>query len=244
MKINQLSRANAQSAMQEWLANYPAMPSIDSDYIKVRAFLQKTDKYIREENYDVKMSDYEYDVQFACAMYEYFDKQEWFNMRVASNDGFWRYLSLKVAPDIVAKRWEKNNDAHYWSKPNRVWFKTLWWYIFLTYQGDIENTKTILLSRNFSTDTILNLVERTGKHGTFVNVYRNIVFYYSNLDKSDFDLFNKKYSGKSRASQGQLFRTVMKLNTAKSLVIEPALYLGGEPAYAKSLFEDAGVTIK
>jgi len=44
-------------------------------------------------------------------------------------------------------------------------------------------------------------------------------------------------------SSDDLFRVVMKLNTAKLLVLDPALYLGGEEAYAKSLFRDAGVDL-
>ena len=46
--------------------------------------------------------------------------------------------------------------------------------------------------------------------------------------------------GKSNSSD-DIFRIVMKLNTAKMMVMDPALYLGGEEAYAKSLFRDAGV---
>ena len=38
-----------------------------------------------------------------------------------------------------------------------------------------------------------------------------------------------------------MFRVVMKLNTAKMVVIDPALCLGGEDAYAKGLFRVVGV---
>ena len=35
----------------------------------------------------------------------------------------------------------------------------------------------------------------------------------------------------------------MKLNTAKVMVVEPALYLGGEKEYVRSLFEDVGINV-
>ena len=80
----------------------------------------------------------------------------------------------------------------------------------------------MLLSKVFSTDTILNLVERTGRCGTNISVYRDIMEKYSALNKvADKD-----------------FRNVMKLNTAKAVVIEPVFSVDGIPGYVKTLFDD------
>ena len=43
-----------------------------------------------------------------------------------------------------------------------------------------------------------------------------------------------------KTQQDDLFRIVMKLNTAKVMVVDPALYLGGEKEYVRSLFMDSG----
>ena len=86
-------------------------------------------------------------------------------------------------------------------------------------------------SKNFSTDTILNLVERTGRKGTYVQVYRYIMYFYSKLDLSVISEY------KNAHQNADLFRAIMVLNTAKVVSIEPSLFLGGELEYAKSLFK-------
>ena len=160
-------------------------------------------------------------------------------MRVAADDDFWRYLSLKVVPDLVAQRWGKDNESHYWSRSTRIWLRSIWWYVHLSWQGSLEKTREILECEHFTTDTILNFEERSGRFGTYVDAYRYILLNYSQVSKEDIKRFSR---GKSSDSD-DLFRVVMKLNTAKMLVLDPALYLGGLDAYAKSLFHDAGVII-
>ena len=90
-----------------------------------------------------------------------------------------------------------------------------------------------------TTDSILNLEERTGRKGTFINVYRYIMYYYSHIQQQVLDEYNKN----TKTQQDDLFRIVMKLNTAKVMVVDPALYLGGEKEYVRSLFMDAGVRV-
>ena len=91
----------------------------------------------------------------------------------------------------------------------------------------------------FTTDSILNLEERTGRKGTFINVYRYIMYYYSHIPQQVLDEYNKN----TETQQDDLFRIVMKLNTAKVMVVDPALYLGGEKEYVRSLFMDSGVRV-
>ena len=67
------------------------------------------------------------------------------------------------------------------------------------------------------------------------------MYYYSKLDQREINTFNdrvKKYD-----KHATLFRTIMKLNTARTLVIDPALYSGGADEYVKSLYREAGVKI-
>jgi hypothetical protein len=48
---------------------------------------------------------------------------------------------------------------------------------------------------------------------------------------------------KKRGKNHDLFRVVMKLNTARMMVAEPALCAGGYKGYAEKLFRDAGLDI-
>jgi hypothetical protein len=239
MIIKTLTRGQAQEAMQNWVENFPALPEIDSDFYQLRADLQAINNTVREEinnKPDIKRTDYYLDYRFGLLLYEYLNRQQGFSLRVAANDGFWRFLSVQIAPDVVAQRWGKDNDSHFWSQPIRNWFRSLWWFVYLAWQGDLESTDALLSCPHFTTDTILNFEERTGRKGTHVEAYREIIKCYAAVPPE----ILKKSRGKN---SDDLFRVVMKLNTARMLVMDPALYLGGEEAYAKSLFFDAGVDL-
>ena len=80
--------------------------------------------------------------------------------------------------------------------------KTIWWYVHLSWQNNINETYNILI--NNTTDTILQLVERPGL-GYNVELYRELMKQYNNYEDS------------SR----NLFRTVLKLNTAQMLTTVP-----------------------
>ncbi len=242
MKIKTLNRGESQTAMQEWIKNYPQMPPIDLETEIVRKDIQEISKKIRivaENNSTIKKVDYYIDAHFGLELYEYLSKQKWFSMRVAADDGFWRFLSLKIVPDIIAQRWGKDNDSHYWSRSTRIWLRSIWWYVHLSWQGNLEATREVLECSHFTTDTILNFEERSGRNGTYVEVYRKIIYYYSKVNDSDIKINSRS---KSQTSD-DIFRIVMKLNTAKMLVVDPMLYKGGADEYAKKLFYDAGVII-
>ncbi len=242
MIVKSLSRGQAQEAMNEWIKNYPNLPSVEGDYLQLRCDIQEINSKVRQEvedNPKIKRSDYYIDYRIGLLLYGYLWKQPWFSMRVAANDGFWRYISLIVVPDVVAQRWGKDNDSHYWSMPARIWLRSIWWYIHLSWQGDEETTNSVLSCSHFTTDTILNLEERTGRKGTYVDAYRKIIYLYSLVPETEI----KKRSRSKGKNSDDLFRVVMKLNTARLLVVDPVLYSGGIDAYAKSLFLDAGVDI-
>lgn len=240
MNIKTLNRTESAVAMKEWLSDYPNMPQVDDSYKKMREDIQKMNEKIRINSESVSdKKDYYIDVHLGILLYDYLWNMPGFNMRAAANEDFWRYLSVKVVPDVVAQRWGKDNESHYWSKPTRIWLRSIWWYIHLSWQGDIQNTAHVLESECFSTDTILNLEERTGRKGTYINVYRYIMYYYSRIPQNVIDAYNKRLPNK----QDTLLRVIMRLNTAKVMVIDPALYLGGENEYVKSLYRDAGVEL-
>lgn len=204
------------------------IPLLTDDYNKIRNEILA----IYEEVKDKK--DYELDLYFGVKLYSYFNMIKGFNMRLASNDDFWRYLSLKVIPDIVAQRWGVDNASHYYERGTRIWLKSIWWYIHLSWQSDEESTIEIL--KNNTTDEILNLVERAGRHGYYLNVYRNIMYFFAKIPQE------RRYIA-TEGKSDRLFRRIMKLNTARCIVIEPPLYLGGEREYVKDLFNDLGESV-
>lgn len=220
MKIEKLSRKEAIEAMNSWIANSFALPALGKDYSEIRNDLVAL--FAQSKSEAKESQGYEMDVHFGAALYQYLKQKPWFTDRLASDDGFWRYMSLRVVPDLVGERWGNTNADHFYTKPSRIWLKTMWWYFYLSFNKDVETTKSMLLSDAFSTDTILNLVERTGRCGTNIAVYRGIMTKYSALE----DVADKD------------FRNVMKLNTAKAVVIEPVFCDGGISGYVDSLFNE------
>lgn len=240
MIIKTLNRTESQNAMKEWITNYPLLPEVEADYLKIRSDIQAFNQKVREEClFDIGKKDYYIDAHVGILLYDYLWRVPGFNLRAAANDDFWRYLSIKVVPDVVAERWGKDNESHYWSKPARIWLRSIWWYVHLSWQGDMTTTARLLETSCFTTDSILNLEERPGRKGTFINVYRYIMYYYSHIPQSVLYDYNKKTNNQ----HDDLFRVVMRLNTAKVMVVDPALYLGGEKEYVRSLFLDAGVRV-
>jgi hypothetical protein len=169
-----------------------------------------------------KKKNYQVDLEFGLKLFHLLEKYKTFNMRTASNNDFWRFLSISVIPDVVYLRWGLS-ETRFWKEPRRIWLKTIWWYIYLSWQGSIEDTKEIL--KDNTTDEIVQLVERAGTNGYRVDLAREIMKIYGSFDKE------KKSRNQS------IFRKVMKLNTAKVETIEPAFHLKGEQTYARQLFE-------
>lgn len=133
-------------------------------------------------------------------------------------DDIWRYLSVKVIPDIVHVRWGLNEDR-FFRLSRRIYLKQIWWYIHLSWNTNKEKTFEIL--KNNTTDTILNLVERPGL-GYHIEMYREIMRYYSTIEDSSRDIL----------------RRVMVLNTARLKTISPELVDGGITGYVDKLFKD------
>ena len=100
MVIRRLNRGEAEKAMSEWIATYPQLPPIDGEYALLRNDLlilfQSVVKSAEDKGLAIK--DYYVDSQFGIHLYMYLRKTSWFSLRLAADDGFWRYLSLKVIP--------------------------------------------------------------------------------------------------------------------------------------------------
>lgn len=168
---------------------------------------------------------YKTDYIFGLKLYKLFTDTYKMDVRMAADSGIWRFISLMVVPDIVEMRYGTNHPDRFWKKPKRIWLRVLWWYIYLSWQGTTEKTAEIL--RDNSTDEILQLVDRCGRGGYRVELYREIMRRYSLLDVQ-------------KRRRAQVFRKTMVMNTARVQVVEPGLSENGFTGYVDSLYSYFG----
>ncbi|MEF7441679.1 hypothetical protein V4V36_24390 [Paenibacillus lautus] len=173
--------------------------------------------FLRDET--TKINSYAFDVHMGFILYRVLKKDYGFNERLAAQDEVWRYLSLEILPDLVYERCGMN-DQRFYKESRRIWLKTIWWYIHLSWQGTEEETRYII--KNNSSDEILQLVDRLGDGGYRVELTREIIRQL-NID------------GNSKVPR--LLRRVLKLNTARVKMIEPSLSEGGIESYVADLYE-------
>lgn len=172
------------------------------------------------EEYDLDRADnlgYDFDIAYGLRCYELLNEKIGFTNRVASGDDIWRHLSIKVIPDVVHARHGMNKE-YYYANNRRIWLKSIWWYINLSWCGNVSETLEVIKGK--STDTIMQLVERPGL-GYYIDVYRAIMKKYKDYDDR------------------MLFRRVFKLNTARLLTTSPELVEGGIEGYVDELFKVA-----
>jgi hypothetical protein len=169
---------------------------------------------------------YEVDVRIGLCLYEELSKKNGFTNVLANDDDIWRYLSCIVFPDITNLRYPPSktdiNEGHrlntkrFYLHTRRIWLKTLWWYIHLSWQGTENSTYKVL--KDYGTDTISDFIERPGK-GYRLALYRSLMKEYSKVDTKSANLFNR----------------IQKQNLVNCRNVEPALTEGAELGYVKRL---------
>lgn len=164
------------------------------------------------------------DFEFALRMYEIFSQGEYaMAPRIAANPRIWSYIGIRIVPEIVKERWTKETswNDRFFRKANRIYLKVLWWYIYLSWQGNMDATRKVLENNN--ADTVVQLVERAGQHGYRPELYRAIMHRYFMLDPAERKM--------------PYFRKVMKLHTARIASIEPEMVQNGIKGYVEELFD-------
>lgn len=149
---------------------------------------------------------------------------------------FWRFIALDIIPEIIVDRFGndggKNKDSlrtHFYSKLVRIYPYSLFWYYDIFNKGNEEETYNFLSQKMFSTDTILNTIERMGRNGFRKDIYNKIVTEYSKLDF-------KKYLP---TQPKDILRKVLIQHTSKNTVFVPDCYEGGIDGYIQMLFNTA-----
>ena len=196
----------------------------NSDYAEIRN--KVIDVF---ETAAVTNDNYQIDLNVGLCLYELLSPEKGFTIVMANDDDIWRYLSCKVFPDITYERYPKPakddvrlNKKRFYLHTRRIWLKTLWWYIFLAWQGDEAKTREVL--KDFGTDTISDFIERTGQ-GYRVLVYRQLMKSYATVDNKSSELFN----------------VIQKQNLVNCRTVEPSLVEGSEKGYVDFLFKQLAV---
>jgi hypothetical protein len=156
-----------------------------------------------------------YDLEVGFALRRALEKQG-FDLRTAADDGFWRHLSLVVVPHLVLARWDDRPEDRFWRSRSRVWLRAMWWFVHLTWQGSERSTREAI--DGFTTDDVVQLVERPGR-GFRVELCRALI----------------RAAGERKEGLRK-FRQLMKLNTAKLVMIEPSFHEGGVDGYVRGLY--------
>lgn len=231
MKWKTMRKLNAEKEVEAFDATQilaGKLPDIPPEYVPMREKLQAAWREAGEVVKDKpdKKKGYLRDIYFGFQLYKIFTEGTYaMTPREASDCDIWRYISVQVVPDIVISRWEPETSwaDRFYRKPNRIWLKIMWWYIYLSWQENIEDTAMVLEQNN--SDTISQLVERSGSHGYRPELYRKIIYR------------NYLYYTEENGQDKNIFRKIMKLHTARAAVIEPELMSGGISGYVEGLYQ-------
>ncbi len=187
--------------------------TLNADYDNLRAAVRESLPLFADSDFDAGA----YDIQMGIALHRILNERG-FGVRHAADEGVWRYLSLVVLPDYVKSRWDKSQAARFWSDRSRIWLRAVWWFIHLSWQGDEVLTRASI--NGMSTDDMVQIVERPGRRGFRIDLYRAMV----------------KIAGARPLGQRKI-RQLMKLNTATVVMVEPSAYRGGLSEYVQILYQ-------
>jgi hypothetical protein len=228
MEWKTLRKRDCEEILSNWTSLSDVNWDVSHEFEPVRTRLTHIFNVVKEELEinSVKGNEYAFDFRFGIKMYAALNDEFQLSEDQASDNSFWIYLSMKVIPDVVYWRWGSANNERFFKGSRRLYLKALWWYIHLSWQGSEEETYRVI-ERN-TTDEIVQLVERSGSLGYRVELCRIMMRQYD--EQGD--------GMRGRNKDENLFRKVMKLNTARLAVFEPALYEGEEEGYVRELFQE------
>ena len=220
--VDKLSDASFEDLLSQW--NSFSVEGYDDSYSELRKRI--IDTYIQYRN----DSGYEIDMRVGLCLYKELSPNKGFSTVMANDDDIWRYLSCIVFPDITYKRYPPSktdiNEGHrlntkrFYAHTRRIWLKTLWWYIHLSWQGTEAQTYEVI--KDFGTDTISDFIERPGK-GYRLPLFRTMMREYAKVENKSAGLFNR----------------IQKQNLVYCRSVEPALTDGAEAGYIKRLINQS-----
>ena len=232
MNYRKMSKASA----KDWVAEIDELPEGAFDNLVAQWKMRKIDAQLNNDYLEIrgkvlqayqegaKSGNYAADVETGLCLYQFLSEENGFTNVIANDDDVWRYSSCVVFPDIPYERYptpatgdKRLASKRFYSHTRRIWVKTLWWYIHLSWQGSADATRGVL--SGLGSDTISDFIERTGK-GYRLPLYRELMRKYSECPNKKSGSFNKL--------------CIQNLVNCRS--IEPALTERGEAGYVEYLF--------
>ena len=245
-KYDAMSDVEFADQIRHWARYDVPEESFGEEYKDIRSGVVETfQKLLADGDYKIN---YRLDLGVGIKLYELLNPANGFDLIKANDDDIWRYISVRVMPDLTFIRYPNQSSdvevikeiipelsyaigittekdsvrlkkKRFYSHTRRIWLKTLWWYIHLGWQGDSEKTYEVL--KNNGTNVIGHFIERPGR-GYREQLFRYMLYAYSMLPEQ----------------KDKTFRAAAKLNLAKCVSVEPALTEGGEKGYSEKLFEE------
>lgn len=203
-------------------------PRLNPAYLDVRKkIIELFDKYDGLYSSESKRYGYEFDSRFGLELYDYFTNTLGMTEAEAANDEYWIYIQVAVVPDIMYSRWPldegKFRHSRFWKNTQRLYFKVLWWYIHMVWNGSIESTIKYLAPLDIS-----QVIDRSGKDGTRLEVYREILHVYASVPEN---------------RRKDLIGHVLMLNATYCSVIEPELLGCSLNEYVRGLYRELGIDV-
>lgn len=231
--LDSMSDTEFFSQTQNWKSRQIDAVGLEPSSLELREKVLHTySQYCESANTLGKDELYRLDYKLGLMLYNELSPQSGFTTVVANNDDLWRYLSCKVFPDITYERYSnlgaddiRINKKRFYSHRRRIWLKTLWWFVHLSWQGSTEATEKVLEVCN--TDTINKLFEQPGD-GFRLTLCRELMRQY--------------YYVENKSSKQ--FERIQKQNLVNCKNVEPALVSGGESGYLKSLFRQLSISVR
>lgn len=197
-------------------------PDLNDAYSKIRSDIME----MFDETLEKYKFGYEFDAELGLRLFTYFTDNG-MTEADAANDDIWRFIQMKVVPDIICRRWpfkdNKFNDKRFWSAPGRLYLKVIWWYLNIIWAGSEDETREYMSSLDIS-----QITDRSGKRGTRIAVYKEILHVFSSIDPS-------KRTG--------LIDRVLMLNDSYCSVMEPELMDCTLHEYAVGLYRELGIDV-
>lgn len=226
-EYNSMSDAEYEDLTERWKRYEIALDKIPASYVSIRSQIIETFKEAVAEC-GGSCTDAFVDVRVGLKLYQLLNKGTGFTLANANDDNVWRYLSMMVFPDITYCRYPKPakgdgriNSKRFYAHTRRIWLKTLWWYVYLAWQGSESETLKVL--KKNGSNIISHFIERPGR-GYRVQLFRDMMLAYSmQPDKKRTD---------------RLFRALTKMNVIKCRTMEPELAYGKGLLYSNMIMQD------
>lgn len=229
---DKMSETDFAAIEAEWKAFNPTVGPdscdvwLTEEYQDLRNHLVCAWRSVEKSNLGEKAYFYQIDLTVGLALYKYL-QENGFNQIYAETDDWWRFVSIKLCPDLTYMRYPRDektgvriNRKRFFDHTRRIWLKTLWWYVHLGWQGDLESTRNVL--GKLGTDAISQIIERPGR-GYRADVFR--VLAAKRAEESDW-------------CDAKAFQKVMARHSLFNGSFEPTLYEKGIPGYADRIFGD------